>query len=74
MRCKGFVNNSTAIDTRTPAQVSSGIPKPNFDNLKTQCYFELAKKVNSGEIRLTELSDDLKQELDNIVQINLDKD
>lgn len=74
LRCKGFVNNSTAIDTRTPAQVSSGIPKPNFDNLKTQCYFELAKKVNSGEIRLTELSDDLKQELDNIVQINLDKD
>lgn len=74
LRCKGFVNNSTAIDTRTPAQVSSGIPKPNFENLKTQCYFELAKKVNAGEIRLSQLNEELKQELDNIVQINLDKD
>lgn len=74
LRCKWFVNNSSPIDTRTPAQVSAWVPKPNFENLKTQCYFELAKKVNLGEIRLLQLTEELKQELDNIVQINLDKD
>lgn len=72
--CKWFVNNSTPIDTRTYNQKINEIPKPNFQNLKTQCYIELANKVNSGVIRLLEVSDVLKQELDNIVQIDIDKD
>lgn len=74
LKCKGFVNNSSPIDTRTPAQVTAWIPKPNFENLKTQCYVELSKRVNAWEIRLSHLTEELKQELDNIVQIDLDKD
>tara|TARA_R100001530_G_scaffold119534_2_gene86718 strand:+ start:3556 stop:4854 length:1299 start_codon:yes stop_codon:yes gene_type:complete len=36
--CKGFRNGSKALG------------KENFKNLKTQCYYKLAEKVNSGEI------------------------
>lgn len=75
LRCKWFVNNSSPIDTRSYNQREiEKLPKPNYQNLKTQCYFELAKYINSWRIRLSELSDDLVQELDNIVQINIDKD
>lgn len=74
LKCKGFVNWSSPIDTRTDAEIRQWKPKPNYWSLKDQCYFELAKHVNSGKIKLLKLTDDLKQELDNIVQIDIDKD
>jgi phage terminase large subunit len=42
LKCKGFVNNSVPI--ATPSQVA------NFTNLKSQCYFGLADKVNKNEV------------------------
>ena len=44
LRCKGFVNNSRALDN--PINHS----KENFDNLKSQCYFKLADKINKAEV------------------------
>ena len=38
MRCRGFVNNSRAIKGE------------NYQNLKTQCYYKLAEKVNTAQI------------------------
>lgn len=42
--CVGFVNNSTPLpniqDTR----------KENFDNLKSQCYYSLAERINAGGV------------------------
>lgn len=42
---KGFVNNSSPI-----AQPNSRVNEPQFRNLKTQCYFMLADKINKREI------------------------
>lgn len=44
LKCIGFVNNSTPV--LNPASPT----KENFDNLKSQCYFYLAEKVNFGKI------------------------
>jgi PBSX family phage terminase large subunit len=38
MRCRGFVNNSRAIKGE------------NYQNLKTQCYYKLAEKINTAQI------------------------
>jgi phage terminase large subunit len=67
--CVWFVNNSTAI-------VQEGSDFANYKNLKTQCYFLLAEKVNSGGISIepTYFKDALTQELDVVVQVNMDKD
>ena len=52
--------------------------KRNFSNLKTQCYFELARYVNDHKVRFVCDSIDVKsqliEELDVIVQVDLDKD
>ena len=42
LKCKGFVNNS--------APVAVGGKKQNFANLKSQCYFLLADRVQRGEV------------------------
>lgn len=42
LNCLGFVNNATPIDVEGE--------RPNFANLKSQCYWELAKFINRNEI------------------------
>ena len=52
--------------------------KRNFANLKTQCYFELARFVNDNKIRFdcqdSTVKNALIEELDVVVQVDLDKD
>jgi len=38
--CKGFINNSRAVDE-------------NFDNLKSQCYFKLADAINGRKVGIS---------------------
>lgn len=70
LRCKGFVNNSTPLGI-------NGV-KQNFTNLKSQCYFLLADKVNKGEIYVKtkdiEIKNSLVQELEQVKRYNSDKD
>ncbi len=40
LKCKGFMNNSSAV--------AVGGKKQNYQNLKSQCYFMLADVVNKG--------------------------
>ena len=48
---KGFVNNSTAIKT---ANVLTGVPKKeNYRNLKAQCSYILADKINNHKLAVT---------------------
>lgn len=67
---RGFVNNSKALqqDGR----------KNNYANLKSQCYFEIAKKVNAGQVyvRITdvEIKANLVEDLEQIRDWNADKD
>ena len=42
LKCKGFVNNSIPV--------IRGNETANFTNLKSQCYFGLADKINKNEV------------------------
>lgn len=42
LKCKGFVNNSSPIKQQNQTA--------NFTNLKSQCYFGLADKINKNEV------------------------
>jgi hypothetical protein len=68
--CKGFVNNSS------PLTVNGN--KTNFANLKTQCYFELAKYTKEGKIKVEvedlEIRKMVEEELEQIKQTDIDKD
>lgn len=73
LRCQGFINNARPVETKSPNMSQ----KRNFDNLKTQCYYELSKLVNDRKIRINtdqSLYWTIIEELDVIVQVDLDKD
>ena len=65
LHCKGFVNNSRATN-------------PNYQNLRSECYFYLADVINKGEIFLANESptdkDVIVEELGVIKQKDIDKD
>lgn len=62
--CEGFVNNARPIDG------------DNFANLKSQCYFMLADKINAGEIYIADASvrEKLTEELEQVKQKDVDTD
>lgn len=68
--CKGFVNGSSALK-EDGRQVQ-------YANLKTQCYFKLAEKVNSGQIYISKpfstISEKLIQELEQVKRDKIDQD
>lgn len=70
--CKGFVNNSV------PLVNQSDFKKENYINLKSQCYFGLAAKINANElfveVKSNEMKDSLIEELEQVKQHNMDKD
>lgn len=72
LRCKGFVNNST------PLPNPENYAKENYANLKSQCYYMLAKKINEGAIYVEAIEeaakDALIEELEQVKQHNMDKD
>jgi len=65
--CYGFTNNSRALDGE------------NYQNLKTQMYYKLAKLTNEGKIKILppphlEVKNKLIQELQFVKADNIDKD
>lgn len=73
--CIGFVNNSTPVSPYWAK--NNSYLKRNYANLKTQCYFELARVVNDWLCYFdvdSEIREKLTEELDIVVQINLDDD
>jgi hypothetical protein len=68
--CKGFVNGSSALKEE--------FRKVEYANLKTQCYYHLAERVNNGEIYLTkpfaEISEKLIEELEQVKRDKIDSD
>ncbi|HXS58868.1 MAG TPA: phage terminase large subunit, partial [Hanamia sp.] len=79
VRCKGFINNSVALPSPTSPKDKDGKPIPeNYVNLKSQCYFRLAEKINKSglfidcnDVGIKELT---IQELEQVKQHNMDKD
>lgn len=74
LKCVWFVNNSSPIDSRTSLEKEQGRVKPNYQNLKTQCTFLFADKVNASVVRDIYLNDQAIEELDCLVEVDIDKD
>lgn len=69
LNCKGFVNGSKPIDEE--------VGKVEYKNLKSQCYFHLAKKINDNQIYINANSEQkelITQELEQVKRHNIDKD
>ena len=67
--CCGFVNNSK------PFEENNVIVQ--YSNLKSQCYFHLANKINNNEIFICSEStqqETITQELEQVKRANVDKD
>ena len=66
IKCKGFVNNSRALD------------EENYENLQAQCSFKLAERINRNGIFI--ITEDLKlkeqtvEELEQLKQKDIDSD
>lgn len=63
--CYGFVSNARCLNDE------------NYNNLKTQCYFKLADRINKNELYIDldgKLKDDLIQELEQVKQTEVDSD
>lgn len=79
LKFKGFVNNSRAIPSPDGPRDGKGVLIPeNFDNLKSQCYFRLAERINKNQLYLECDSEEVKQwiieELEQVKQKALDSD
>jgi hypothetical protein len=71
LACKGFVNNSSPLENPISRT------KDNFDNLKSQCYFKLAEKINSDELFIdcpSNFKQMIVEELEQIKQKSVDND
>lgn len=71
LNCRGFVNNSSPLENPISRT------KDNFDNLKSQCYFKLAEKINSDEIFIdcpSNFKQMIVEELEQIKQKSVDND
>lgn len=73
---KGFINNSTAVENFRAK--TEDLEKQNFANLKTQCTFLMAQKVNNHEVEIAvndpTFQEMLSQELEVIRRRDVDND
>ena len=62
--CYGFVNNSRAVLNE------------NYNNLKSQCYFNLSEKINNNEINIKDeqYKTQIIEELEQVKRKNMDAD
>lgn len=68
LRCKGFVNNGRPM--------SENGKSVQYQNLKSQCYFHLADKINNGEISIseTQYKQSIIEELEQVKRYKIDSD
>lgn len=72
VNCSGFVNNSRPLPNPVTHE------DENYANLKSQCYFRLAERINKGGLFIdcqdVEVKALIIQELEQVKQYNMDKD
>lgn len=72
LACKGFLNNGRPIENKTT------LKPENYNHLKSQCYFNLAERINNKGLYIECEDVDIKakiiQELEMVKQNNMDKD
>lgn len=79
LKCKGFVNNSMPLPSPTSPKDSQGNRiKENYNNLKSQCYYRLADRINKSGLYINcndiTMREMIIQELEQVKQHNMDKD
>jgi hypothetical protein len=80
LQCQGFVNNSRPLPNYSNPQLDQrgNIIVENFDNLKSQCYFRLADRINKGHLFVDceepEMIERIIQELEQVKQKDIDSD
>ena len=69
LRCKGFVNNSKAIEESKENAIQ-------YKNLKAQCYYHLANVINDNKMYIcsSDYDEIIKQELEHVKSYNMDKE
>ena len=79
-KCTGFVNNSrplpAPINPKTDPRTGKKLPE-NYDNLKSQCYFHLANRVNNGELYIEceeSMQEFIIEEFEQVKRYEVDKD
>ena len=74
--CTGFINNASPIAPKSSKLNLANVR--NFEHLKTQCYFALAKVVNEELLKImydeVSFKNKLIEELDVVVEVDMDKD
>lgn len=62
--CYGFINNARALN------------EENYNNLKSQCYYKLAEKINNNEIWIKDqtFKKEIIEELEQVKRKNMDTD
>lgn len=78
-KCRGFVNNSSPLPSPDAPYGDDGKQvRENFDNLKSQCYFRYARRVNDNGVYLDCPDPEVRQliieEHEVIKQKNIDSD
>lgn len=69
LRCRGFVNNARPL--RNPVTGN----EENYQNLKSQCYYMLAERVNKGGIYIeSDKKQVIIEELEQVKQYKMDSD
>ena len=70
LKCKGFVNNSRPLKEENNTV--------EYQNLKTQCYYKLAEKIQSNGIYINcndgMIQDDITKELEQVKRDHIDSD
>jgi len=80
LRCQGFVNNSRPLSNPDNPQFDpkGNIIVENFDNLRSQCYFKLADRINRGYLFVDceepEIIEKIIEELEWVKQKDIDSD
>lgn len=81
-KCRGFVNNARPLpspDAPSDYVDKNGNPIPeNYDNIKSQCSFRMAERINKSGLYLECEDDDMKdliiEEMEQVKQKELDSD
>jgi len=79
MKFKGFVNNSSPLAAPNgPVDDNNNPIAENYDNLKSQCYFHLADRINSNGVYLEcddeQVKEMIIEELAQVKQKDVDSD
>lgn len=80
LRCQGFVNNSRALPNPDNPQLDpkGNVIVENFDNLRSQCYFRLADRINKGHLFVDceepDIVEKIIEELEWVKQKDIDSD